>query len=78
MTYEAEKPFVGRTITEVRAMTDEEMLAQGWSRTIHGNPPVLVLDDGTLLFPSKDEEGNGAGALFGTDESGDFRVMGAS
>jgi hypothetical protein len=25
---------------------------------------VLMLDDGTYIYPSRDDEGNGAGALF--------------
>jgi hypothetical protein len=54
------KPLVGRTIASVRWMDEEEMEASGWERS----PIVLQLDDGTLLFPSADDEGNNAGALF--------------
>ncbi len=50
----------GRTITVVRYLTDEECATMGWDRA----PLVLQLDDGTLLFPSCDDEGNAAGALF--------------
>ena len=55
--------LVGRRIVEVRAMSTRELEAEGWppDETV----PVLVLDDGTILFPSRDEEGNGPGALFG-------------
>ena len=42
-----------------RYLTDEEMDAFGWRyRCI-----VLTLDDNTLIFPSRDDEGNDAGAL---------------
>lgn len=55
--------LVGRRIVEVRAMNKHELEAEGWppDETV----PVLVLDNGTILFPSRDEEGNGPGALFG-------------
>ena len=54
------KGLVGRTIVNVRWMTDEERDVAGWDST----PITLQLDDGTLLWPSMDDEGNDAGALF--------------
>jgi hypothetical protein len=59
--------LIGRKIVEFRRMTKEEAEEEGWDdRGAHGGPiPVLVLDDGTLLYPSQDEEGNGPGILFG-------------
>jgi hypothetical protein len=54
------KPLIGRTITNVRWMKPEEVEAVGWDRS----PIVLQLDDQTLLYPSSDDEGNNAGALF--------------
>jgi hypothetical protein len=61
----------GRTIVEARPMNAAELKFEGWKvdRT-HASPTVLVLDDGTKLYPSRDEEGNGPGALFGTDAKG--------
>lgn len=56
----------GRTIREVRKLTDEEMEVEGWNPNHrHGPPMAVVLDDGTVLFPSRDPEGNGPGCLFG-------------
>ena len=55
--------LVGRTITEVRYLTDAERKGLGW----HGRPIAIRLDDGTWLWPSSDDEGNNAGALFTTD-----------
>ena len=50
----------GRTIVRVRYTTDQEMRGLYWfERGI-----VLELDDGTSIFPSRDDEGNGPGALF--------------
>jgi len=53
--------IVGRAIVKIRYMTVKEADDLGWEQVA----PVLVLDDGTQLFPSRDSEGNGAGALFG-------------
>jgi hypothetical protein len=62
----AKKQLEGRTITEVRYMTEEERENLGWySRSV-----VLILDNGSLFFPAADDEGNDAGALFGQDSKG--------
>ena len=55
--------LVGRRIVEVGAMSAREREGEGWPPD--ESVPVLVLDSGTILFPSRDEEGNGPGALFG-------------
>ncbi len=52
--------LVGRRIVEVSYMTREEAAGLGWSR----RPVVLVLDDGTQVYASSDDEGNNGGALF--------------
>lgn len=54
------QPLVGKRIKAVRWMTPAEAENRGWDRT----PIVIELNDGTLLFPSMDAEGNDAGALF--------------
>ena len=57
------KSLKGRTITEARYMTKAEAESLGWySRAV-----VLQLNDGNILFPSMDDEGNNAGALFTND-----------
>lgn len=54
--------MIGRTIVNTRLLTEVEMSALGW----WGEPSlVLELDDGSLLFASRDPEGNGPGALYG-------------
>lgn len=63
----------GRTIAKVRPMTKDELDANGWDDRWDG-VVVLELDDGTRLFPSRDPEGNGPGAMFGSDDEGDFRL----
>lgn len=56
----AEALLVGRRIVGVRFLTDEEQRSLYWFR----KAPVIELDDGNFLFPSADDEGNDAGALF--------------
>ena len=64
-TTKAAKLLVGKTITGVRYLTEEERSTLGWySRTL-----VLMLNDGTFVWASSDDEGNNAGALFTTDEN---------
>lgn len=54
----------GRKIVSVRYMTQREANDLGWgSRTV-----VLELDNGLLVYPSSDDEGNDAGTLFTSDE----------
>ena len=58
------KLLLNRTIVKVRYMSSDEVEFFGWqSKAI-----VLHLDDGTMLFPSRDDEGNDAGALFTTND----------
>ena len=58
--------LVGRKIVALRQMTKRELAREGWD----GQAIAIILDDGTVLFPSQDEEGNGPGAIFGTDSKG--------
>jgi len=59
--------LTGRRIVEVRPQTQAEKDEEGWLHPA----TVLVLDDGTKLYPSMDDEGNGAGTLFGMTTTGD-------
>jgi len=52
--------LVGRKIVRVGYLSQKEMDGLGW----FGASIVLQLDDGSLLYPSQDDEGNGPGALF--------------
>lgn len=67
--------LVGRTIRDVRPMSPAELQAEGWDPPAWQHPVLLVLDDGTKLYASRDAEGNGPGTLFGTEQSGrSFRI----
>jgi len=43
---------------------------------MHGVPTALVLENGTVLYPSRDEEGNGPGAMFGRTKAGTTITLG--
>ncbi len=60
----AKDMLVGRKITKVRYLSKEEMNDVGW----YASCVVLQLDDGNIIFPSSDDEGNSAGALFTNNE----------
>ena len=62
----------GKTIESVRKMTDKEMKSEHWTEDNMGSKPmVIVLEDGTKLYPSQDPEGNHYGALFGENPDGE-------
>ena len=72
----AKSRLEGRTIVEVRYLSQAEAGNLDW----HQRPLVMQLDDGSLIFPSQDDEGNDGGALFGQSEKGEdwlFPVLGA-
>jgi len=60
--------IAGQRILEVRNLTRAEKEREGWDD--YGTVIALVLENGTVLYPSRDGEGNGGGALFGTAPDG--------
>ena len=54
-------------------MTKKELDAEGWEG--HDAPAVLILSDGSKLYPSRDSEGNGPGALFGIHDGKQFQLQ---
>ena len=61
------RSLIGRTITEIRSMTEDEMESFGWDRP----SLVIEIDNAIELIAMQDEEGNGPGTLiglFGDDE----------
>ena len=56
----AKEVLQGRTIVEVRYLTDEEMEDQGW----YSRPVAFFLDNGVGCVLSCDDEGNDGGVLF--------------
>ena len=49
----------GRTIEDVRYMTQKEADDEGWST----RPLVMFLDSGDWIVPMQDDEGNNGGSL---------------
>ena len=60
------KKLIGRTIVGVGYMDPESAAEMGWDE----RPVVFTLDDGTHLFPMRDDEGNGPGAMESDREDG--------
>ena len=67
------KGLIGKKIVCIRPITEAEREAEGWDND-HSATSVLELDDGTLIYPSQDDEGNGAGTLFGKYKGTSFYV----
>ena len=63
----AEEHLKGRTIVTLRYLSVTSMLRMGWKKSAL----VIELDDGTLLIPSMDDEGNEAGAILGQKPDGE-------
>ena len=57
--------LIGRSITDVRALTRKQSLAIGFDDAMLGSNPVLAvtLDNGDVVIPMADPEGNGPGWL---------------
>ena len=58
-TEKVAKYLVGKKIVKVKYMTDEEANEWGWYK----RPCEIHLDDGTVITPSADDEGNVGGSL---------------
>ncbi len=57
--------ITGATVVRVREMTRKELEGEGWAEDRHGARTAIVFSDGSVVYASRDDEGNGPGALFG-------------
>lgn len=64
--------LIGLKIVDVRALTPEELETEGWGRDQYCT--AIVLSDGSILFSSRDDEGNGPGRIFGMSGDMHFAV----
>jgi len=55
----ANKLMLGKRIDRIEYMSVDEAREFGW----HKRPIIIILDDGTELYPQMDDEGNDGGAL---------------
>lgn len=60
---EQTEPILGAKVIALRPMTFAELIEEGWEGEVA--PMCLIFDNGAVLYASRDEEGNGPGALFG-------------
>lgn len=66
-----EEVLKGRTVLHVRYLNDKEMEMMGWYK----RPIVFILDNGTICFPSMDDEGNDGGSLFYQEKGKELDVL---
>ena len=71
-TKDIEKQLVGRKIVRVEYLNNESAKD---SFIWYKRPIVLILDDGSEIIPSSDDEGNNGGALFFLDKIGDWHTF---
>jgi len=60
----AKEQLLGKKIVDVRYLTAEEAEDLGWNE----RSVAFQTQDGLWFYPSRDDEGNGGGALFTSDE----------
>ena len=61
---EAYGSIVGRKIVKVRPLMQEELDDMYWNQRYGSVGFAIILDDGQVLIPSCDPEGNGPGHVF--------------
>jgi|15BtaG_2_1085339.scaffolds.fasta_scaffold00048_62 hypothetical protein len=67
----AREQLVGRTITNAFMMSQDDCDAMDWG----SSGLMLELDNGTVIYPVRDDEGNGPGTLRGVTKDGEQLVF---
>lgn len=65
------KDLIGKKIVSILPMTQGDLDDFGW----YGKHHKIVLEDGTQMIASSDEEGNDAGSLYVFAENGAFLLL---
>lgn len=65
--------FIGKKVIDIRPMNIQELENEGWDNG-YEQAFALVFEDGTVLYPSRDYEGNGAGVFFGYNNTASFAI----
>jgi hypothetical protein len=60
----ARQLLLNKKIVDVRYLTKDEAEDLGWNERV----VAFQTEDGLWFFPSRDDEGNGGGALFTSDD----------
>lgn len=71
---QARDVLVGRTITKVMYMNDTWAKQLGFDEYM-GRPLMMQLDNGTVIIPMRDDEGNDGGAVQYLTKDGGFDVL---
>ena len=73
LTKSPQELLVGATVKKIRPMTKKELEGQFWD----ADRPTTVVEftNGVKIFASRDDEGNGAGCMFGEFKKQGFYVM---
>ena len=58
--------MIGAKIKKVRLMNETELSNEGWE--LDEEVVAIELDNQTVIYASRDYEGNGGGAIFGYDK----------
>lgn len=66
------KHLVGQKIVDIGYLSKAECEEMGWDETCL----YITLDNGVSFFPSRDDEGNGPGAMFTTIEDDALGTIG--
>lgn len=66
---------IGLTIVGVRGLTKAEHDAEGWPHGPHSCVEALALSDGSVIYASRDYEGNGPGALYARKGDGESLIL---
>ena len=57
--------IIGQRIVDGRKLTKSELKRHDWPTNTHHGPAIaLILENGAVLYPSRDPEGNGSGTFF--------------
>lgn len=67
--------LIGKKIVALRQLTKSEMDDEGWDEQYAAEVVALVLDNGTLIYASRDEEGNRPGELFTREKDGKINML---
>ena len=58
--------MIGAKVKKVRLMNETELSNEGWE--LDEEIVAIELDNKTVIYASRDYEGNGGGAIFGYDK----------
>lgn len=66
--------LIGRKIVDVVKLSKDIKEKEGWEYH-HYDGVSIILDDGSFIYASQDEEGNGPGTFFGFKDDQSYYIM---